>query len=279
MKMGRTRGVPTRSRGFTLIELLAVVAILLLLLSLMLPGLKRGRDMAMDTRCKSNLRQIGIMEVNFAADHEGVLPAGGSIGSQHGTLDWQKCWMGKEVLAGSVYENTNFKNTAWPEGSYGTLLPYLRNDVSTAKKLYRCLGLTQGDLGSGEGSNGYFDYSMVMAFGGATLSHMPTAATLHHTSNPSTWEKKPTPLVVEEDPYWWLNSGANMEPGHGNRDKIGVWHYGHGNYVALDGSVNECRPMVAGQLNPDLNDWYVTGPKGVDVSIGQYPGFGTWPTR
>jgi prepilin-type N-terminal cleavage/methylation domain-containing protein len=276
-----TRHRRARRCGFTLIELLAVVAILLLLLSLLLPALKRARDMAMDTRCKSSLRQMGAMMYNFAQDHEGILPIGGSIGGQHGSLPWQQCWMGKEVLVGTAYDAaTSFKNTSWPEGKFGTLFEYLGNDAATAKKLYRCIGQPEGVLGSGEGSNGYFDYSMIMAFSGAVLSLIPTRATLeYNTGVPSTWQAKPTPLVVEEDPYWWLNSGANMEPGHGNRDKIGVWHYGHGNYVAANGSVNECKPLAPETLNPDLNNWYVAGPSGTQVPIGFYPGFGTWPTR
>ena len=287
--MKNAANVRMRENGFTLIELLAVVAIMLLLLSLLLPVLQRGRGMALDARCKSNLHQMGIMEYNFAQDHDGVLPVGGSVGGQMGSINWQRCWMGMEVLIGTKYEGTTIPNTQWPKDTtgmffFGTLFPYMGNDVATAKRLYRCIAqaaCADGDLGLGYGSNGYFDYAMVMAFSVATLGNIPTTATLHYNNaDPTTWQKKPTPLAVEEDPFWNLNRYPNVEPGHGNTDKIGVWHYGHGNYLAVNGSVNECRPLDPNaQLNPDLNNWHVTGPNGSDESIGSYPAFGTWPSR
>jgi prepilin-type N-terminal cleavage/methylation domain-containing protein len=62
--------------GFTLVELLVVVAIVALLAALILPGLGRAREYAYFTRCKSNLRQIGIGCLTFAADNRGKLPEG-----------------------------------------------------------------------------------------------------------------------------------------------------------------------------------------------------------
>ncbi len=276
--------------AFTLIELLAVVAVILLLLSLLLPALQRARAMSLDARCKGHLHGIGIMTFNFAADHDGVMPIGGSIGGEMGTLDWQRCWMGREVLDDTKYAGSTMPGGgSWPKDRsgnlyYGTLMPYLGNDNKIAKRLYRCIGqeaCADADIGKGFLSNGYFDYAMVMAFSGAALSHIPTTAQLKR--NATTTETKPTLMVLEEDPYNWLNRAPNVEPGHGNNDKIGVWHYGHGNYVSISGSVNECRPIdpSADPQNPDLNQWWITGPSGKPVQIGVYPspGFGTWPTR
>ncbi len=61
-------------RGFTLVELLVVISIIALLAAFILPGLSRAREYAYFTRCKSNLRQIGIGFLLFASDNKGRLP-------------------------------------------------------------------------------------------------------------------------------------------------------------------------------------------------------------
>jgi prepilin-type N-terminal cleavage/methylation domain-containing protein/prepilin-type processing-associated H-X9-DG protein len=62
---GRVRG------GFTLIELLVVVAILVLLLSILLPGLGRARDQARGAVCGSNVRQLVLANITYAGENGG----------------------------------------------------------------------------------------------------------------------------------------------------------------------------------------------------------------
>ena len=63
-----------RTSAFTLIELLVVVAIIAVLASLLLPSLARAKAVALATKCKSNLRQIGLGLGMYVADNEGEYP-------------------------------------------------------------------------------------------------------------------------------------------------------------------------------------------------------------
>lgn len=60
-----------RKRGFTLIELLVVIAIIALLLSIMLPSLRKVKESARLLVCKTNLRSIHAAVVMYADDHSG----------------------------------------------------------------------------------------------------------------------------------------------------------------------------------------------------------------
>ncbi|MCF7838541.1 MAG: DUF1559 domain-containing protein [Candidatus Marinimicrobia bacterium] len=70
---GSGRGV-RHSGGFTLIELLVVIAIIGILVSLLLPGLRRARESAQRLGCVNNLRQIGLGSAIYQADNRGELP-------------------------------------------------------------------------------------------------------------------------------------------------------------------------------------------------------------
>lgn len=65
-----------RTDGFSLVELLVVIAIVGLLVALMMPSLKRARDVAKRMQCSNAIRQVGIATATYATDNKQIIPTG-----------------------------------------------------------------------------------------------------------------------------------------------------------------------------------------------------------
>lgn len=73
-------GQMSRCRGFTLTELLVVIAIILVLAGLLAPMAGRVVELAQQTRCGGNLRQVSMVFSAYRNDYEAWPKVEGSIG-------------------------------------------------------------------------------------------------------------------------------------------------------------------------------------------------------
>jgi prepilin-type N-terminal cleavage/methylation domain-containing protein/prepilin-type processing-associated H-X9-DG protein len=61
-------------KKFTLIELLIVIAIIAILISMLMPALRKARDSASRIACAGNLKQIAQAAISYASDYKGFIP-------------------------------------------------------------------------------------------------------------------------------------------------------------------------------------------------------------
>jgi prepilin-type N-terminal cleavage/methylation domain-containing protein/prepilin-type processing-associated H-X9-DG protein len=88
-------------KGFTLVELLVVIGIIALLISILLPALKKAQQAGAAANCAANLKQIGIAVTMYANDNKGWGPRACPRGthSWDDAIWWQSNWNGGGPLA------------------------------------------------------------------------------------------------------------------------------------------------------------------------------------
>ena len=109
--------------GFTLVELLVVIGIIAVLIGLLLPALGRAREAARTVACASNIRQIGVATLAYAARHQGVLPIPALGTGLMGGLPESAIWATSQR---GILDFTQ-----------GTLIPDL-GGPQAAEKLFKC---------------------------------------------------------------------------------------------------------------------------------------------
>lgn len=70
-----------KNKGFTIIELIVVITIIALIMSIMVPGMRKAKVVAMDLKQKSQLREIGVGLEFWAYDNDNEYPDSTTLGA------------------------------------------------------------------------------------------------------------------------------------------------------------------------------------------------------
>ncbi|MHC4291341.1 MAG: type II secretion system protein, partial [Planctomycetota bacterium] len=125
-------------KGFTLIELLVVIAIIALLLSILLPGLKRAKEAGMRIMCLSNLRSLTQAVYLYTLDHDGDNPSGHTATDKSWVNHWDdslgvlRDWNPDEDPDITEEHRIAIRN--------GVLWPYANDAID----MYRCPTINKG---------------------------------------------------------------------------------------------------------------------------------------
>lgn len=112
-------------RGFTLIELLVVIAIIALLLSVVIPALRKAKEQAKLMVCASNARQLTLAWIMYAQDHKNKL-----VGAVPGYADgWWISDLENSLLWPYVQNRDNY---VCPAGIPGHAVTYSISDGMNA---------------------------------------------------------------------------------------------------------------------------------------------------
>ena len=253
----RDHRVPGAS-AFTLVELLVVIGIIALLISILMPALRRAREQAAGIACSSNERQLMQAFLMFAAEHKGRLP-GNFTDYQNPDSD-KRAWL------------LNYQEPLTNAPKSGTLFRYVNSEG-----LYHCPSLGAVNVLKGTDSNGQFDYASFAVFAGARITNIKSQS--KHVTIDGRVEYLPTPIICEEDARA-LNKD-NIEGFHNGSDRIANTHpnsrwlpttggekiaMGGGYYASIDGSVHYFREPKG---STGALDWSQRGPRGRDVNFGE----------
>jgi len=224
--------------GFTIVELLVVIAIIALLLSILMPSLRKAKSMAMRLACAHNLKQIDLAVSFYLNENDNTYPCAQDPVSTEPPY-W--LWMGR--------------------GWRFLVEPYLGGNIDA--KNPSVLFCQQDHIAKDKYESTSYSYSMAFYHSPEQIDDMNSPADTYTNPKPSIPQKntnvaKPSGKILIGE---WLSNHSPID------DDKGWWCWqGSRNYLFVDGQVcflkaKQIRPARDEFPNANLT---VRGIKGTD---------------
>ncbi len=211
--------------AFTLIELLVVIAIIAILAAILFPVFARAREKARQTKCLSNIKQLGLAATMYLQDYDEHIP----------------------------YDDLDYNGSG--DDSYGDgtwrsmLMPYVKNT-----DLFFC---PSREVTARPFDGRYDDYGMNAGYAINYAHYRPgnhTAPFGQHLAR----VQSPSQCILFTESYGIHEmanpGGVDDEPWVPSTEQVKAHNGGH-NYAFVDGHAKWLKP---GAVDPDNGDWLST---------------------
>lgn len=266
-------------QGFTLIELLAVIAIIGILASLLIPSIAGARNRARETRCQSNLRQMGIALLLYAGSNEGNLPRN-QVGSSGRHDLWGNDAQGLERALASELGSILPADPNRATGNGVFICPASSLKWDSGSLVYRANG-GSGSHNTYEGN--YYNYQLSTmndnSGGDGKGSLVPGITKLSWYTQPSGMPFQWCSIRLSPDPTLnWATERNVLCPRswHGEKARPTIFLDGHAKILTRpEYTQHKSQTMCTGKLAPNKNfssthsEW-VNAYNGGDFSLAEY---------